>query len=95
MSDAIDGYRDLHECRREERTEKRTQNTAEILELRALGYDVRQITEYHFRIEGKLDLYPTRGRWHNLRHNKRGYYRNAAAICVDQLGGPLRSVEGT
>lgn len=95
MSDAIDGYRDLQECRQQERAEKRVQETAKILELRGLGYEVRQITEYHFRVDGKLDLYPTRGRWHNMRAGKRGFYRDAAAIAVAQLGGPLRSVEGT
>ena len=95
MSDAMDGYRDLQEMRREDNALKRSENTPDIVGLARLGYDVRMITEYHFRIDGRLDLFPTRGRWHNLKTGKRGNYQSAAAIAVSHLGPPRRSVEGT
>lgn len=95
MSDAIDGYRDLQECRREWRNEKREAGAADIKTLSALGYDVRVISEFCFRIDGKLDLFPTRGRFHNIRSGKRGNYDSASDIAFLHLGPPRHSVEGT
>jgi hypothetical protein len=38
-------------------------------------YSVRDINQgYCFRVNGTLDLYPTNGKFHNLKTNVRGYY---------------------
>lgn len=42
--------------------------------LRRLGYQVRQLTPYQFRIEGRLDVYPVNRKWHDIKSNKRGSY---------------------
>jgi hypothetical protein len=52
--------------------------TEEILHLKVQGYEVEQKTEYHFRINGVLDLWPIHNRWHDLRTNKRGGAKDLA-----------------
>lgn len=44
-----------------------------ILALQERGRKVEQITPYQFRIDGKIDLYPVNGLYHNLVTGKRGY----------------------
>lgn len=41
-------------------------------ELARAGYTVRKITPYQFRIDDRLDVYPTNARWHDIKTGKRG-----------------------
>ena len=68
-------YRAAQRARREKRLPIRT---AEILALRSEGYRVEQKTEYHFRINDTIDLWPIHNRWHDLRTNRRGGARSLA-----------------
>lgn len=38
---------------------------------REFGYEVKQLTPYQLRVAGKVDFYPTNGRAHLLKQNKR------------------------
>lgn len=38
------------------------------------GFTFEPKTEYQFRVNGVIDLYPTNGKWHFLPTNKRGDY---------------------
>lgn len=40
--------------------------------LRKMGLDVRAFTTYHFRVEGQIDFWLPRGRWHDLVLGDRG-----------------------
>jgi hypothetical protein len=40
--------------------------------LRELGHEVRQFTEYHYRVDGVFDFWYPRGRWHDLVTGDRG-----------------------
>jgi hypothetical protein len=40
--------------------------------LKKRGYLIERLTEYQFRVECVLDLYPVRYRWHNVSNGKRG-----------------------
>lgn len=82
MGDAWDGYRQAQQARRRLRLPAR-QN--EIEALRGKGYAVVKLTEFHYRIDGVLDLYPTHRRFHHLRSGRRGGYQNALACAVTQL----------
>lgn len=43
-------------------------------------YEVRDINQgYCFRVNGTLDLYPTSGKFHNIKTNVRGRYPNTEA----------------
>jgi hypothetical protein len=63
--------RDAQQNRRAERLPIRT---AEIEELRNLGYRVEMLTPYQFRVNGFFDLYPIHHRWHNTITGSRGEY---------------------
>lgn len=82
-------YRQQQQARRRIRLPIRTQ---EILDLRAKNFTVDQVTEYQFRIDGKLDLYPTHKRFHNLKTGKRGHYITAIAIANVALRGKREAV---
>ena len=38
------------------------------------SYKIRQLTPYQFRIDEKIDLYPTSGKYHDLIKNEWGFY---------------------
>lgn len=80
---------DLQE-RRADRRERRTQ---EIFALAADGYHVKPLTPYQFRINGKLDLYPTCNRYHNLVTQKRGSYQELKFIVRLELHRATLGVE--
>jgi hypothetical protein len=60
-------------------------------------YKVRDINQgYCFRVNNTLDLYPTNGKFHNLRTNVRGRYPNSDAgklikFVVEQMSNADRS----
>lgn len=37
-----------------------------------MGFKVQHLTEYHVRIEGRLDIYPTSRKYHLFKHGERG-----------------------
>ena len=65
-------YKVAQKLRRRSRLPRRT---GQIMALKKQGYSVKQITEYHFRIRGRLDVFPIHNRWHDIKTNKRGGYR--------------------
>jgi hypothetical protein len=65
------GYREEQRKRRAARLPKRTEA---LLALRAEGYEIEKKTEYHFRVNGRLDVWPTHNRYHDIRTGKRGGY---------------------
>lgn len=56
-----------------------------ILNLRALGYDVIAKTEYHYRINDRLDVWPVRNRWHDLKTRERGGCGSLPALVVERI----------
>ena len=64
-------------------TNERPERIREILALRELGYDVKKLTEFQFRINNCVDLYPTHRRFHHLGSEQRGRYQSARQ-CVDK-----------
>lgn len=82
-------YRQQQQARRAIRLPIRTQ---EILDLRAKNFRVEQLTDYQFRIDGALDLYPTHRRYHVLKTGKRGNYTTPIAIANVVLRGKREAV---
>lgn len=77
-------YRRAQQQRRSDRLGPRTD---EILALKGKGFDVRELTPYHFRIDGKLDLFPIHRRYHFVAENVRGGYRDPLSAAVRFLRG--------
>jgi len=44
-------------------------------EFKGLGFDIKTITEYQFRINDCLDIFPSNKRYHDLTKNVRGDIR--------------------
>ena len=42
--------------------------------VRAEGFEVEEKTGTHFRVNGRLDVYPVSRRFHDIKHNHRGGY---------------------
>lgn len=67
------------------KAEKRCQRTKEIETLSMAGFKVERLTEFQFRIDGVLDLFPTGRRWHNIKTGKRGTYDIAIRVVKGEL----------
>jgi hypothetical protein len=63
-----------NQMNRERKQERLSRRTDEIEALEQHGYTVRALTEYQFRINEQLDVYPTRKRFHHIKTQKRGSY---------------------
>lgn len=59
-------------------------NWLEVLVDRLRPYDVtiQKITEWQYRINGTLDLYPVNRRYHNIKTGKRGDYLDFVSFTV-------------
>lgn len=83
--DMGEAWREYRRAQQERRAARLPVRTEEILALTGKGFDVRQITDFQFRVDGALDLYPIHRRYHHLPSQKRGDYKNALAIAVRML----------
>jgi hypothetical protein len=52
-------YKELRRLSNERKSDKRMSATNEIMALNQSKFRVENVTDYHFRINGKWDLYPT------------------------------------
>ena len=68
--------------RRQKRLPKRT---TEIFSLREKGYKIKQLTHYQFRINDKVDIYPTHNRYHILKSKERGGYKKLDEVLIKCL----------
>lgn len=48
-------------------------------------YTVEYLTEYQWRINGVVDIYPTNRKWHDIKKNKRGEYRDMHGFLAKYL----------
>ena len=73
------------EYRRAQRDRRRARlpgRVEDIQHLVAKGFTVAELTPYHYRVDGALDLFPVHRRYHHLPSGKRGGYTNTTAIAV-------------
>lgn len=89
-NEVSEAWKDHREAQRERRAVRLPVRTAEIYALISQGkaQGVVKLTEYHFRIDGKLDLHPTHRRFHVLATGRRGAYESAAQIVGQVFGKP-------
>lgn len=58
---------------------------AELEELVAFDYQVVQLSPYHFRINGRLDVWPSSKRWWDCRTFGKGDYQDLVAFVKAHL----------
>lgn len=56
--------------------------------LEKCGVKIEKKSEYHFRVEGKLDLWVTNQKFHNLATQERGEYEYVLDVIQQQIGLP-------
>lgn len=66
---------------RAERSEQGAVRRLEILALRDRGFTVEELTPTHFRVNGCLDLFPVRQKYHHIGLNKRGNWVTALGVA--------------
>jgi len=56
------------------------------------GYKIEQKTEYHFRINDHIDIWPARGKYHDLKTNERGVVEGSLLKFLDKRFNAKRKV---
>ena len=51
----------------------------------AYDYEVERLTQYQYRINGVLDIYPVNKRWHDIRSGERGNYNQMIKFVQARL----------
>jgi hypothetical protein len=51
----------------------------------AYDYQVEPLTEYQYRINGIIDIYPVNKRWHDIRSGERGNYEELVTFIQQRL----------
>jgi len=54
--------------------------------LTKLGYEIKALSDYQFRVNGILDIYITNHRYHDLRNNERGDYESLTSFVKSKIG---------
>lgn len=87
MSFDSEDFKDYREQQKERRLKRLPVRTEAILALSELGYIVDKKTDYHFRINETLDIFPIHVRFHNIKTNKRGGFHpdNLINLVNNQL----------
>lgn len=60
---------------------KRQKGTESIVALWREGYHVVRLTPFQWRINDRLDLFPTNRKYHDTLRNERGDWQGALDIC--------------
>jgi hypothetical protein len=58
---------------------QRAQRIKELLKLKKEGFEIVELTPYQFRVNERLDIYPTRAKWHDVRLETRGDFLGVKA----------------
>lgn len=51
----------------------------------ATGFNVHQFSEYHFRVGGRLDVWPTSKKWYDTKAHCKGTYDNLELFVQDHF----------
>lgn len=60
---------------------QREKATESILMLRDEGYKIARLTQFQWRVNDRLDLFPTNKKYHDTLTNERGDWQGAFDIC--------------
>lgn len=70
-----EGWTEYRQAQKERRAARLPKRQATIERLASEGFKVDKKTEYHYRINGRLDIYPIHHRYHDIVTNKRGTFQ--------------------
>jgi hypothetical protein len=91
MGDMAEDFRALRGHQRKRKAAEMPAKIEAILALKQAGYSVRVMSDgWHYRVNNRIDLYPVRQRWHDIRRNVRGWYDDPAALVTRLLTSPAK-----
>jgi hypothetical protein len=77
MSDNIgEDFKDYHTAQKERRSTRLPVRTAQIMSLQKMGYKVERKTDYQYRINDRIDVFPIHNRYHDIKLNSRDGYKD-------------------
>jgi len=80
-------WREHRHTLQEKRERRRSVRGPQIEALAGAGFTVEKLSDYQYRINGALDLFPTNRRYHHIPTNKRGYYHKPLLIAQAYFRG--------
>jgi hypothetical protein len=84
VNETTEFWRDYRHEMQERRAKRLPGQQKEIEDLQP-EFDVRMITEYQFRVNESVDLYPVRRRYHVLANGRRGRFKNPRGLLRDLI----------
>lgn len=67
-------FKEHNEQVRRQKQEQRDRRVPQLLELQGEGFQIKKLTEFQYRVNDRLDIYPTWAKWHDIKLNKRGTF---------------------
>ena len=68
----------------QQRRDNRLRSSGETFEiLVAMDYRVEQLSEYHFRVNGKLDIWPSSRKYYDIKLGRKGEYVKLKDFVVE------------
>lgn len=64
---------------------RRLQENIDIGGIEKSGFTIRRLTAYCYRVDERLDLYPTQRRYFDIDTKERGSYTDSILICKQKL----------
>jgi hypothetical protein len=78
-------WKEYREDQKERRLERLPIRVNQIMSLIEFGYKVEKKTEYQFRINDIIDVYPIHNSFHDITKNKRGGYKDVIQFVKKYL----------
>jgi len=87
VGDMGDAFREYDAAKKAEKEAVLPGRQRQIRELAQHGFVVKVINDgYHYRIHSRIDLFPVRRRWHDLKTNERGHYDTPLELVEARIG---------
>jgi len=84
-NESTDEWKQYKVEQKERRAKRLPVRQQEIEALSSLGYKVDKKNDYHYRIDDLIDVWPIHNRYHNIKTNKRGGYKNVTEFIKKQI----------
>lgn len=84
-SETSEMWKEEREAYKQRRDKRLAIRTKEILALTEFGYTVEMKSEYQYRINDIVDVFPVNNRFHDIRTNHRGHYNNIKPFLLKAL----------
>lgn len=65
----------------------------EIEDLRAMGFNIKVFTPYHWRVDNKIDVFPSKKSYHNIVVGDRGHYEKDLKTFLSRVVFPRKSLD--